>query len=309
MTTEPSAARAGEGERSATAGPSSSGSAGDASALGAAQTWLFVPGDRPERFDKAASAGADLAILDLEDAVSADAKDAARDNVVAWLRDGGRAVVRINAAGTAAHDADVAAMASLAQESGQPGKGIVGVMVPMAASAASLASIHEATGLPLIALVETAVGVLDARELGSVPGVERIAFGAIDFSVDIDADETPENLLFARMQLVLASRAAGLAGPIDGVTTDLSGTEPTAADARSARALGMAGKLCVHPKQVAPAAEAFAPTPEQKQWAQGVLDATAAAEAEGRATGAIWYDGHMVDEPVREKARRILARA
>ena len=327
-------------------GPAAGSAAGDAAALRAARTLLFVPGDRPEQFDKAAGAGADLVVLDLEDAVAAGAKDTAREHVLAWLSAGGRAIVRINAVGTDPHEADVAALAAVAggpgagastgtdargeagageagagevgagastgtaapseAGTGDASLGLIGLMVPMAASAESLGAIHEATNLPLIALVETAVGVLDARELAAVPGVERLAFGAIDFSLDIDAAEEPETLRYARSHLVLASRASGVAGPIDGVTTDLSGPEPTAADARTARALGMTGKLCVHPKQVVPAAKAFAPTSDEIAWAQGVLKALAEAEAAGSATGALRYEGRMIDEPVLQRARRIV---
>lgn len=282
--------------------------AGDAAAVRAARTWLFVPGDRPERFDKAAGAGADLVVLDLEDAVTADAKGAARDNIVGWLLAGGRGVVRINGADTAEHEADLRALARLTVETRAGSSGLVGVIVPMAARADSLAAIHQTLGVPLVALIETAAGVLDARELAGVSGVERLAFGAIDFSLDIDAVEQPDTLRYARSHLVLASRAAGLDGPIDGVTVDLSSAEPTAADARAGRALGMGGKLCVHPMQMAPTAEAFAPTPDEITWAEGVLAAVAAAQADGSTTGAIRFEGQMIDEPVLERARRILSR-
>ncbi len=253
-----------------------------------ALTWLFVPGDRPERFGKAAAAGADEVVLDLEDAVAAPDKDAARSHVARWLRTGGRGWVRIDS------DADLAAIADA--------PGLAGVMVPKAEDPARLGAI--AARLPadagLVALVETALGLHRVDELVRV--ADRIAFGAIDFALDIDAHEADDTLLYARSRLVLASRVAGLPAPVDGVSAETRDPAAVLAAARRSRGLGFGGKLCIHPSQLAPVAEAFAPTAEEIDWARRVLAAAAGA-------GAVSVDGMMIDRPVLARAGRIAATA
>ncbi|MEU4450470.1 CoA ester lyase [Nocardioides sp. NPDC023903] len=263
---------------------------------GAARTWLFVPGDRPERFAKAAAAGPDVVVVDLEDAVAPAHKDAARTHVTDWLpRAGVTVAVRINAAGTTWHDADVAALAAL----GGPSL----VVLPKADSpetvAAVLATLPD--GSAVVALVETALGVARAIDLARSPGVVRLAFGSFDLAAElgVDPDHAPA-LAPARGHLVLASAVGGLAGPIDGVTGDVRDHERLTADATAAAALGFTGKLCIHPGQVAPAAAALAPTPDEFAWAERVL---AAATEDGVAL----VDGRMVDAPVVARARRIVS--
>jgi citrate lyase subunit beta/citryl-CoA lyase len=258
------------------------------------RTWLFVPGDRPERFAKAADAGADEVICDLEDAVGDNAKPAARDAVAALLATPGRVWVRVNGADAAWHDDDLAALAGL--------PGLAGVVVPKAESIEVLdhAVSVLGAGTPLIALIETACGVLAAPTIAANRSVRRLAFGSIDFALDVGCADDDTSLLFARSSLVIASRAAGLDGPLDGVTTDLTGTARVAADARRAQALGFGGKLCIHPRQVPAVADAYAPTPAELDLAQGVL-----AEATG--SGAAAHDGAMVDRPVLQRARRLVA--
>ncbi len=260
-----------------------------------ARSWLFVPATRHDRFGKAVASGADIVILDLEDAVAEEEKAAARARAASWLADGGSAAVRVNPVASEHHAEDVAALAGL--------PGLRAVVVPMADSADSLAVLGSALGqrIPLVPQVETAAGLVQARELAAVPAVARLAFGHLDFAVDIDAAPLPEALVWARSSLVVASRAAGVAGPVDSVTTDLDDPEATTADARHARSLGFTGKLCVHPRQVAPVNEAMSPTADQVSWAERVLAAGA--------SGAARVDGQMVDAPVVTRARRILARA
>ena len=251
-------------------------------------TWLFVPGDRPERFAKATAAGPDEVVIDLEDAVAPDAKESARAAAVEWLATG-QAWVRINATGTPWHDDDVAAL------SGTPG--LRGVMVAKAEVPEQLPS-----GVALVPLVESALGIHNAYALAAASGVQRLAFGAIDFALDIDAAENDRSLLLARATLVLASRVAGLAGPIDGVTVSTTDIDVIGADAERARSLGFAGKLCIHPKQIAPVAAAFRPSDDEIDWARGILAASGGAE------GVVRVDGQMVDLPVVRRAERILAR-
>lgn len=257
-----------------------------------ARTLLFVPGDRPGRFAKAAASGADGIILDLEDAVAVSDKAAARSHVAQWLTDGHSAVVRINAVNTPWFTDDVAALRGSSCT----------VMLPKA-SAEGVAAVVDSLGeqTPILALVETGAGVLRAESICVLPQVIRLAFGSIDFSTEIGvAPDDREALLHARSTLVLASAAAGLAPPLDGVTTDLTSGEPARSDAAYASRLGFAGKLCIHPVQIAPARSAFQPDPAQVGWARAVL--------EGAAGGASKVDGHMVDAPVLERARRLLDR-
>ena len=153
----------------------------------------------------------------------------------------------------------------------------------------------------VLALVETAAGIMQAASICAVPQVFRLAFGSIDFSTEVGvAADDREALLHARSVLVLASVAAGLAPPLDGVTTDLTSGAPARSDAAYASRLGFTGKLCIHPVQVEPVNSAFEPEPAQLEWARAVI--------EGSAGGASKVDGHMVDAPVLERARRLLDR-
>lgn len=273
-------------------------------AVGAAAgaAWLFVPGDRVDRFAKAVAAGADQVILDLEDAVAEPAKDAARAGVAAALADGlgrgRRAWVRVNAAGTRWHDNDLAALAGL--------PGLAGVMVPKAESAAALTEVADRLGgrCPFVALVESAVGIANAQSIANCPAVVRLAFGSIDFALDIAAAHTREALLFARSTLVIASRVAGLLEPVDGVTTAVRDEALVTDDTRYAAALGLGGKLCIHPSQVPLVQAAFRPGDDEIAWATKVLGQVGPGSAAAAALG-----GHMVDRPVLERARRILTAA
>ena len=263
-------------------------------AVGTARTLLFVPGTTPARFDKAARSAADVVILDLEDAVPEKEKSAARDAVAAWLRDGGRAAVRVNGTTTAHYDRDIAALAGLA--------GLLAVVVPKADSPDALSALHErlGPGVEIVPLVETAAGLLRVGELARTGGVSRLAFGHLDFAVDIDADTGDEAMLMARSALVVASRAAGLPGPVDGVTTVLDDPAAARDDARRARRLGLTGKLCIHPHQVEVVNAAMNPTEEQVAWARRVL--------QSGTEGAARLHGQMIDAPVIAKAQAIVSR-
>jgi citrate lyase subunit beta/citryl-CoA lyase len=261
-------------------------------AVARARTLLFVPADRPGRFAKAVASGADGVILDLEDAVAPPDKDEARSHVAHWLANGPPTVVRVNGVGTPWFTADVAALRDSSCT----------VMLPKA-SAAGVAAVVEALGeqTRVLALVETAAGIVQASSICAMPQVIRLAFGSIDFSTEVGvAADDREALLHARSALVLASVVAGIAPPLDGVTTDLTSAEPARSDAAYASRLGFTGKLCIHPVQVEPVNAAFMPDPAQLSWAQSVLD--------GAAGGAAKVDGHMVDAPVLERARRLLGR-
>ncbi|MFP5406675.1 MAG: HpcH/HpaI aldolase/citrate lyase family protein [Gammaproteobacteria bacterium] len=269
---------------------------------------LFVPGNRPDRFEKALACGADSVIIDLEDAVAPQAKDEARGTLTAWLAKGagGRrgasaeargnrepaVLVRLNGADTPWFEQDLALC-------GQPG--VAGVMLPKAEGGATLAALREAGARVLLPLVESAAGFTALGAIAAAPGVERLAFGSIDFQVDLGMrDAREEELLYFRSQLVLASRLAGLAPPVDGVSTAIDDAASLEDDTLRARRLGFGGKLCIHPRQVAPIHRALRPSDEQLDWARRVLAADAASP------GAAQLDGRMVDRPVVLQAQRLL---
>lgn len=257
---------------------------------------LFVPGDRPERFAKAVAAGADAVIVDLEDAVAPAAKEAARAGLaeaLAPLLRPARVLVRVNAGGTPWHAADLAACAGIA--------GLAGIVLPKAETAGDCVRVTDATGLPVIALIESARGLANAGEVAGAS--TRLAFGSIDFAADLGMAHAREVLRPARFALALAARLAGQAGPIDGVTTALKDEEAIIGDCRHAVDMGFAGKLIIHPAQIAPARRGFAPSEAECEWAQRVL-----AAVEGGAA-AVAVDGAMVDAPVIARARQILTRA
>lgn len=257
---------------------------------------LFVPGSRPERFDKALAAGADAVIVDLEDAVAPADKLSARESLRAWLRPEHAVVVRINAADTPWFADDIALCA-------QPG--VAAVMLPKAERAETLAALMEAGAKSVLPLIESAAGFAALRIIAAAPGVQRLVFGSIDFQLDLGMRDAHEDeLLYFRSQIVLASRLAGLAAPIDGVSTAIDDAEALHADVQRARRLGFGGKLCIHPKQVAGVHRGFAPSADELAWAQRVLDAAAAAGG-----AAIAVDGKMVDKPVLLRAERLVAEA
>lgn len=268
-----------------------------------ATTMLFVPGDRPERFHKAHQSGADLIIIDLEDAVAPENKTRALDEAVAALTTeaeslpGGRltALVRIDG------DHSEVQLAALRKVAQSPGNGLLGVMVPKAESAKQMSEAIAAlpSGLGIVALVESAKGLINAHEIASVPGVTRLGFGAVDFGVDVDA--THERVLdYARAQIVVASSAAGLAAPVDSPSLSIKDSDVVSVEALRAREFGFGGKLCIHPAQVELVESSFAPSAEQVAWAHKVV------ELEG---GAAQLDGAMIDKPVVDRAKLILARA
>lgn len=270
-----------------------------------ARSFLFVPGNRPERFDKAVASGADVVIIDLEDAVAPESKASARDATVAWLTGGGRAAVRVNAADSPEHEGDVAALAGIGlgagTDSGAAGSGLLAVVLPKADDPAQASAVSEQTGVPVIALVESAIGVVRAPEIASATGVCRLAFGHLDYAVDLGSGNGREPMLHARSTLVLASRAAGLPGPIDGVTTALDDAAVLTEDLRYARDLGLTGKLLIHPRQVEATHAAHRPSEDEVAWARRVIEAAAGG-------GAVRVDGDMVDAPVVARAEDIIAR-
>jgi citrate lyase subunit beta/citryl-CoA lyase len=155
--------------------------------------------------------------------------------------------------------------------------------------------------LAVVGLVESAVGVVEARRLATVPGLTRLAFGALDFAADITASPDAITGQVARAEVVIASRAAGLPAPLESPSTELDAPDRVEATTRAAAALGFGGRLCIHPRQLAAVRAGFGPTEAEVGWARRVI----AAAGEGAAR----VDGQMVDRPVVEHARRILGAA
>ena len=251
---------------------------------------LFVPGDRPHLFAKAAASEADAIILDLEDAVAPAAKADARSALSTTFTDL-PVIVRINALGTTWFADDLEAVLSLP---------IAAVMLPKADLQATSETVIAFGGaFPVIALVETARGLSEARQVASMPGVDRLAFGSIDFAADLGADHGREALLSARHELVFASRLGSLSAPLDGVTVSLTDIDGIQSDAHHARSLGFGGKLCIHPAQVKPVISGFEPSAKEVDWARRVI-----ACGDGVAT----LDGTMIDPPVKARAYAVLLR-
>ncbi|MES0099103.1 CoA ester lyase [Mesorhizobium sp. M0019] len=256
---------------------------------------LFVPGSRPERFAKADDSDADAVILDLEDAVAPGDKGLAREAVVghaAALRS--PVIVRINAAATPWHDADVGALRRLASAA---------VMLPKTEHPEDIGNLTRqvARDVSVIALIESARGLANLPDILASPGVVAVAFGSIDFSLDLGCAHDRLILLAARNEIVWRSRAANRAAPIDGVTTDLSHPEITEDDARHAMKMGFGGKMAIHPKQIQPIGRAFRPSENEIIWAREIVGVASSGEA-------VQINGEMVDRPVLERARRILRR-
>lgn len=258
-----------------------------------ARSFLFVPGNRADRFEKARASSADIIILDLEDAVPPSDKIAGRQAVAARLDPNWPVLVRVNAAGTLWHKEDCELI-------GLPG--LLGIMLPKAEPGAGLAEI--AAKAPLVALVESAVGVAGMQSIATTDGVIRLALGTIDLAFDLDVVAGDQAFDPIRLQLTIASRAADIAAPVDGVTTELRDVGVLSESTRRARSLGFGGKLCIHPAQIQPVHDAFMHSDAEIAWAQRVLDATARANG-----AAVAVDGRMVDRPVAERAKRLLIEA
>lgn len=260
-------------------------------------TWLYVPGDRPERFDKAAASGADVVIIDLEDAVAPARKDEARANAAAYLagrsRTGSVEVhVRVNdLAGGRGRD-DLDALAGL--------PGLDAVRLPKVESAGVL----DGLGVRAYALLESAAGIVAAQAIAAHPAVAGIALGEQDLAAELSiTDETAMNHL--RLQAVIAAAAAGLPPVPMSVYPDIKDEAGLAASCRAGRALGLFGRTAIHPRQIPVIRRAFAPTREEADRAAEIVQAAEQAERAG--TGAVALpDGRFVDAPIVARARRTL---
>jgi citrate lyase subunit beta/citryl-CoA lyase len=259
------------------------------------RSYLFVPGNRPDRFAKACAAGADAVVLDLEDSVPPGDKSKAREAVAAWLTAAKPVLVRVNTSESEWFRDDL----SLGRK-----PGIAGVLLPKAERVEEIRMIAENFGpeVAILPQIETALGFRNTLALGGAKPVRRLLFGSIDFQLDLGMAAEEEELLYFRSQIVLDPRLAGIQPPVDGVTTDIHSTDRVRADTLRARRLGFGGKMCIHPKQVPVVNECFTPSAEEEAWAKRVVEAS--AESKGAATS---VDGKMVDRPVLARAEVILA--
>ncbi|WP_327092804.1 CoA ester lyase [Nonomuraea sp. NBC_01738] len=255
-------------------------------------TWLYVPGDRPERFGKAVASGADVVIIDLEDAVAPARKEEALAATLAYLPSASGVVhVRVNDLATARGQADLAALA------GMPG--LAGLRVPKVESARAL----DAVPVPVHALLESAAGIVNAVEIAAHPKVAGLALGEQDLRAELSmtSEAAMDHL---RLQVVLAAAAAGLPPVAMSVYPDVRDEEGLLASCARGRAMGLFGRTAIHPRQVPVIRRAFRPSEEEAARAREVVEA---AEAAGE-TGAIALpDGRFVDAPVLARARRTLS--
>ena len=269
--------------------------------LGFCSNFLFVPGTRPDRFAKALDSGANSVILDLEDAVAAEDKETARNAIqAAWpsftAEQKKRLIIRSNSPGSQFYSADL----MLAQK-----LDLACLLIPKSQSADEING--AALVLPntaLIPMIETAIGLDHLREIANANQVIRLALGNLDLQADLGmvCDPQETELQTARYQIVLASRVAQIAPPIDGVTPSTDDLVRIQDDAQRAKRMGFGGKLCIHPKQVGIVKAAFMPSEDELAWANRVIEADKASNG-----GAVKLDGRMIDRPVVLLAQRTLA--
>ncbi|GGK90302.1 HpcH/HpaI aldolase/citrate lyase family protein [Nocardia jinanensis] len=271
-----------------------------------ATTYLYVPGDTPARFGKALRSGTDAVVLDLEDAVVAARKDEARELVARWVAAcdpaGVELWVRVNPGELGERDIRAVAAPEL-----------TGIWLPKVESALEVEEAGRvladcgAGHARISALVETAAGLLALPEIARAAGIRFLQLGEVDLAADlgIEIDDSAEQLLFARSQVVTVSAAAGIEPPVAAVSVNF--TDPTTfeAETRRLRRLGFAGRACIHPRQLAPVRDVFTPTPAEVGHAEDILHRLAAAPS------GVGVDarGHLIDEAVARSARRTVARA
>lgn len=258
---------------------------------------LFAPGNSEQKLRRALEEPADIVIADLEDAVSPAEKAEARAIVAAVFArpaPGPARFVRVNSSASGLLEEDLAALAGLKLD---------GMVLPKAEPGPSRLPLE----LPVIAIIETAVGMAGAGGVAATPGVQALMLGSVDLALELRLRPRPDGteLAYFRSALVLASAVAGLAAPIDGVYVDVSDPDGLEEQAQLARSFGMGGKACIHPSQVAVVNDIFAPSSREVEHARRVVEAYAEAVKAG--SGVIALDGRMIDYPVFEHARRLLA--
>jgi citrate lyase subunit beta/citryl-CoA lyase len=256
-------------------------------------SYLFVPATRLDRVEKALAMAADVVIVDLEDGVGSADKSRARD-ALAELRPSRKLHVRINSWLSEDGEAD-ALMVSKAEW-------VNGIVLPMVESVNDVDRLMRfiVTDIPIIALIETAKGVLGAPEIAA-SGVSRLAFGSADYAADIATTPSDDLYFFPRVQLVLSSAASQLPPPIDGPTLVVGDSNRVAKDSQAARKVGMGAKFCIHPTQIETINASFSASDDERLWAISIVESAATF-----GDGVIVVDGEMVDAPVVARAKRVL---
>ncbi|KIL45138.1 HpcH/HpaI aldolase/citrate lyase family protein [Jeotgalibacillus soli] len=272
------------------------------------KSYLFVPGNRPDRIQKAINGEAEAIIIDLEDAIPSSEKERIREvvrNVLTTCTNplSKKIFVRINDVTTDYYDEDVLMVASFPQ---------VGVMLAKSESAKDIQNLVNelSDDQQIIPLIESAKGVLISFDIASASScVSRLAFGALDYCLDLDITVTVhgQELIYPRSLLAVASKAAGIAPPIDTVYVDITNEDGLIQETHRAKDLGMTAKLCIHPNQVKQVNAIFSPSLEEIKWCEKIVEAYEKAEKNG--LSAIQLNNKMVDFPVYKKAISILERA
>lgn len=260
---------------------------------------LFAPGNDARMLEKALESGADAVVADLEDAVPAPEKGRAREivrDLIAGAHTETLLAVRLNAVGTAFWEDDLRMLSAF-----PPGALVLPKATPEGVAALG------ADGPPLIGIAETAEGLRLAYETASSPRTVALVLGAVDLGLELGLEPRPDGqeVLFARSKLVVDSIAAGIRNPFDLVHVDLRDDEGLEAECRLARSLGLRGKACIHPAQVEIVNRVFSPSDEEADRARRIVRAYEQGRAEGR--GVVSLDGKMIDLPVVERARQVLA--
>lgn len=263
------------------------------------RSYLYAPASRPERYVKALSTGADAVIFDLEDAVAASEKTAARASLLKGLCEAKQAVggplpeilVRINCYASQWYSDDLDACARL---------DIDGIVVPKPDSPMLVARVaNQHPNWRLYLLMETAAGFAHIEDLARAPNVARLMFGSVDLMLDLGIADDDAPLHYYRSLIVLHSRLANLPAPVDGVCTALDDDAALLVELKRAKNFGFQSKLCVHPRQVSGIHTGFAPSADEIAWARRICD-------EAGAGAAVAVNGKLVDAPILEQARRVL---
>ena len=260
---------------------------------------LFVPGNRPERFEKACAAGADLVVIDLEDAVGPNDKDTARKAVLNWLSNNDSATVgvRINSVQTDEFEKDTRALAD-------SGLSLPFVMLPKPDSKADIdtaaAALPENLGT-IMPVMESAHALLNAADIFSHDRLDMALFGGVDFSADIGSTLGWEALQFARSTLAIAAAAHNVL-VFDVPYLDVRDSDGCEAETRRVKDLGIPARSAIHPAQIVPIHNALSPSAEEIDHAERLM--AAFAEAAGNVA---LLDGKLIEAPLVKKAQRILA--
>lgn len=261
------------------------------------RSFLFVPANRTERYSKALNSGSDAVIIDLEDAIPTEHKLESRALLKQWLLDHPteKVMIRVNSDQTEWFAEDI----QLAQLSN-----VIALVLPKAEQQQAFEIIQQIHSIDVYPIIETPYGMAHVEQIAQFPAVQALMFGSIDFQLEMDMCGDALELMYFRNRIVLASKLAGIANPIDGVTADFSNTELVITETLQAKKLGFQGKLCIHPNQVKIVNQTFDPSPEDIQWAQEIIEAVQAANGQ-----TISLNGKMIDKPIISKAEKILKQA